>query len=400
MTTQSSQKSWAIVAAGQAGVTDYTDGEIQRFRIKRNPSLFRWTPRATQMSLLLLGACASLASMGGPDAAEPGKVVASVDLPPRDHEPVIPVAAGYEPLTSFDHPYSDGLALHITPAACPGNALVALNSERQQTPASITKVMTLYLVAKAIEEGKIRLDTPITIPQGAIDSARRADLARFRTTLRAGDQQTVRRLAQSVGGVSEGIGSFALPYAVATAYNWGGDNATYEQRIAAFVEQMNQTAAEIGMMNTQYVDPSSTYGNIANAADLSRLHIRFGTDFPQWIEEFMGNETFYTAELSGDGERTPSSRLLTSGDAGDAKTGALGRGEYRLANGAWHQFGPTYNETAMILNDHGQRVYITMLGAPDINKRGSIMRQSFDQIRGIDVRRHCVNPQQIRFTLD
>lgn len=66
-----------------------------------------------------------------------------------------------------------------------GNVLYSENADRLQYPASLTKMMTLYMVFEALEQGRIRLDTPVPF------SAHAAAQAPTKLGVRAGGTITV-----------------------------------------------------------------------------------------------------------------------------------------------------------------------------------------------------------------
>ena len=52
-----------------------------------------------------------------------------------------------------------------------GGELYASNADAQRHPASLTKIMTLYLLFERLEAGRIRLDTPLKVSEHASDQA-------------------------------------------------------------------------------------------------------------------------------------------------------------------------------------------------------------------------------------
>jgi serine-type D-Ala-D-Ala carboxypeptidase (penicillin-binding protein 5/6) len=129
-----------------------------------------------------------------------------------------------------------------------------LNTERPM--ASITKVMTAYLVIKAG-----RLDRKVTIPSAVLAYVRAYDASN--AGLRPGDTLTARQLLY---GLLLPSGADAA-YALAEAYGPG---------IPAFIAKMNATARLLGMSRTHFSNfdglpyPTS-YSNYSTAANLLRL---------------------------------------------------------------------------------------------------------------------------------
>jgi D-alanyl-D-alanine carboxypeptidase (penicillin-binding protein 5/6) len=121
---------------------------------------------------------------------------------------------------------------------------------------SITKVMTAYVV---IESGN--LDQPITVPDGitAYDKEYGASTA----GLKPGEQLTARQLLYALL-VPSGCDA---AYTLAQAYGPG---------LAAFIDKMNQAAAQLGLTGTHFTDPSglpdpTEYSTYSTAQDLVTL---------------------------------------------------------------------------------------------------------------------------------
>jgi D-alanyl-D-alanine carboxypeptidase len=75
-----------------------------------------------------------------------------------------------------------------------GNVLIAANADEQRHPASLTKMMTLYMAFEAIEKKRLSFDSPLKISMHA------ANQAPSRLGLQPGDNVTVRY--QGLGSVS------------------------------------------------------------------------------------------------------------------------------------------------------------------------------------------------------
>ena len=56
---------------------------------------------------------------------------------------------------------------YILMDAASGQTLVGKNADEKLPPASITKLMTAYLVVEALDSGKLTMETPITVRQNA-----------------------------------------------------------------------------------------------------------------------------------------------------------------------------------------------------------------------------------------
>lgn len=135
-----------------------------------------------------------------------------------------------------------------------GQVLYAVNEHQQLEPASVTKVMTMLLVMEALESGKISLDETVTA------SARAAGQGGSQIYLKENEQMTVEEMLKSVAVAS------ANDCAVALAEHLAGSEE-------AFVAQMNQRAAELGMSNTHFVNCNGlpAPGHVSTARDIALM---------------------------------------------------------------------------------------------------------------------------------
>ena len=101
--------------------------------------------------------------------------------------------------------------------------------------ASVTKVMTLLLVAEQVDRGELKLDQKVTC------SAYAASMGGSQIFLEEGEQMTVEDLIKSVAVSSANDAAVVLAEAVA-----GSEGA--------FVQRMNQRAKELGMADTVYAN--------------------------------------------------------------------------------------------------------------------------------------------------
>lgn len=143
-----------------------------------------------------------------------------------------------------------------------GRVLYEQNADEPLPPASITKIMTLLLVMEALEEGKISWEEQVTT------SERAAAMGGSQIYLKVGEQMSVRDLVKSV------VIASANDAAAALAEHLCGS-------IEAFVEQMNQKAAELSMQHTHFentngLDDTTTahYTSARDVALMSRALMR------------------------------------------------------------------------------------------------------------------------------
>ena len=119
--------------------------------------------------------------------------------------------------------------------AATGTVLFEKNAHEKLAPASVTKVMTLLLVMEALESGRISWDDMVTASETA------AGKGGSQVYLEVGEQMSMDEMLKSV------VVSSANDCATALAEHVAGSEA-------AFVELMNQRAAELGMQDTHFVN--------------------------------------------------------------------------------------------------------------------------------------------------
>lgn len=157
-----------------------------------------------------------------------------------------------------------------------GQVLAASNSDLHTEPASLTKLMTVYVVFHALKDGIIRLDDPVTV------SANAWRMGGSRMFVNVGSQVSVENLLQ---GLIVQSGNDA---AVALAEKIGGTEDT-------FVELMNQYAQKLGMKNTHYVDASgltNDSSHYVSALDLAILSRAILNEFPNYYQRYFSEKQF------------------------------------------------------------------------------------------------------------
>ena len=116
-----------------------------------------------------------------------------------------------------------------------GTVIYESNSHEPLAPASVTKVMTMLLIMEAIDSGKIRWEDMVTASEAA------AAKGGSQIYLKVGETMSVADMVKSIAVSS------ANDCACAMAEHLVGSEA-------AFVEQMNARAKELGMENTHFVN--------------------------------------------------------------------------------------------------------------------------------------------------
>lgn len=146
-----------------------------------------------------------------------------------------------------------------------GKVLQAENATQPWYPASVTKIMTTYVALKAVKEGRLTLDTLITVSPVA------AAQAPSKMGFRAGTQLTVDNALKMMMVKS------ANDMAVVLAEGVSGS-------VDAFADEMNKTAARLGMTQTHYVNPNGlpADGQVTSARDLAILSRAIIRDLPEY----------------------------------------------------------------------------------------------------------------------
>ena len=116
-----------------------------------------------------------------------------------------------------------------------GTVLYESNSHERLAPASVTKVMTMLLIMEAVDSGKIAMTDTVTASETA------AAKGGSQVYLKAGETMSVSDMLKSIAVSS------ANDCACAMAEHIAGSEE-------AFVAQMNQRAAELGMQDTHFVN--------------------------------------------------------------------------------------------------------------------------------------------------
>jgi len=181
--------------------------------------------------------------------------------------------AGAEPIPA---PPELPVRSYILIDAYSGQTLAELNSDERMEPASITKLMTGYVLYKRLQEGVAKLDDMVTISE----KAWRMEGSRMYVEL--GSQVPVKDLLLGMVVQSGNDATVALAEYIA-----GSESA--------FVELMKQQAAELGLANSHFMnseglpDPNH-YMSARDIATLGRAIIR---NFPEYYKGYSIREFTY-----------------------------------------------------------------------------------------------------------
>ena len=194
-----------------------------------------------------------------------------------------------------------------------GRVLAADKADAPMEPASITKLMTGYVVFRALEEKRLGLDDPVTISEHAWKAEGSRTFAQVGTQIptqvlikgmivQSGNDATI-ALAEKLGGTEDG-----------------------------FVQMMNTYAAELALKNSHFDNswggPGATHHMSAqDIATLSRVLIR---DYPEWYKWYSIREF----EWNGIKQQNRNGLLARDSSVDGIKTGHTETAGYCLASSA------------------------------------------------------------------
>lgn len=183
--------------------------------------------------------------------------------------------------------------------------LHARQIDAQRHPASLTKIMTLYLTFEALESGQLTLDQAVSV------SAHAASTPAVKMGLKNGQKIRIDTLIQAVAVRSSNDAAVVLAEAV------GGSEPQ-------FVDRMNAAAVALGMRQTRFRNPHGLPdgAQVTTARDMAKLAIATRTRFPQFYHYF--GQTHFR------GRESTNKLLKTRTDVDGFKTGFTNASGYNL----------------------------------------------------------------------
>lgn len=159
--------------------------------------------------------------------------------------------------------------------ASSGRILAELNKDQRLPPASLTKVMTAYMVFSEIREGRLSRMDRVKVSEQAI--IRRPEESSM--YLRVGEFVTVEELLRGLIVASANDAALVLAEVVSGSQK-------------AFTEQMNKTAQKLGMTQSLFANSSGLYTekHYSTAKDLGLLAVRISQEFPEYFEYSSSKE--------------------------------------------------------------------------------------------------------------
>ena len=244
---------------------------------------------------------------------------------------------------------SDSVALAKSPPSAAivmdmrnGKILMSRSADRRLHPASLTKMMTLYLAFEAIRDGRLSPSKRVRI------SRRAARQPASKLRLRAGQRVSIRSLIRATAIKSANDAAMALAEAIGGSKN-------------RFARMMTERARQLGMRNTRFRNPHglTERGHYSTARDMAILGRHLFFDFPKYYNIFRRK----TDQAAGRRIWTTNKLLSVYEGADGIKTG------YTRAAG--------YNLVASARRGK-KRIVGVVFGAPNSHARTRRMRTLLD----------------------
>ncbi len=224
-----------------------------------------------------------------------------------------------------------------------GQVLRELNPDAVTYPASLTKMMTLYLTFEALNQGRLRLDQQLPV------SAAAAAHSPSKLGLTPGEAVTVRDLILGI------VTKSANDAAAVLAEGLGGGSEP------AFAAMMTQKARQLGMTRTHYANASGLPDSqqLTTARDVARLALALYHDFPREYRYFSVKQFDFNGEIVNGHDHM----LDWYPGADGIKTGFTVASGFNLA-------------TSAVQN--GRRLIGVILGGRSVHSRDELMAQLLD----------------------
>jgi D-alanyl-D-alanine carboxypeptidase (penicillin-binding protein 5/6) len=184
------------------------------------------------------------------------------------------------------------------------------NPDKAIQPASITKLLTLYLLREELEQGRLTLSTPIPVSSKAV----RTGGSRMR--LKRGEKVPLGELIKGISVASANNACVAV-----AEYLGDGDPDR-------FVSRMNEKARKIGMTSSTFKNPNGLpdRSQLSTARDIAKLSMKYLREFPESLKvHSMKSHTYHGAT-----HRNANSLLRNYKGADGLKTGFVCEAGYNI----------------------------------------------------------------------
>ncbi len=195
-----------------------------------------------------------------------------------------------------------------------GKVLQEHNADQRLHPASLTKMMTLYLAFEAVTKGGVSLDRKVRVSRHA------SSQVPSKIGLRSGQTVTIRDLIRATAVKSANDAAVALAEAI------GGSEHD-------FAKLMTAKAKQLGMKNTTFRNASglTASGQLSSARDMALLGRALFYHYPQYYNLFSRKQTV----AAGRTIRSTNRRLLSDYRGADGiKTGYTNAAGFNLVSSA------------------------------------------------------------------
>ena len=224
-----------------------------------------------------------------------------------------------------------------------GRVLHSVNADTRNYPASLTKMMTLFMLFEAIEQKKVSLNTKMRV------SRRATWQPPSRLGLKAGSSIRVEDAIYAL--VTKSANDVATVVGEALA------GSEWE-----FAKQMTRRAKQIGMNRTSFRNASGlpNRGQLSTARDMAKLGDELWKRFPQYYHYFKTQKWTYKGRTYGN-----HNKLMKKYDGMDGiKTGYIRASGFNLVTS---------------VNRGGHRLIGVVFGGKTANKRNAIMARILDK---------------------
>lgn len=220
----------------------------------------------------------SQGSAAGTPAAPAAPPAAATTPAPAATTPAATITPGAAPAAAPAAPVpvpAINAAAYLVVEATSGQVLAEQNTRQKRDPASLTKLMTAYLVFDALHQKQLSLTQRLRVPERAW----KAEGSRM--FIEPGTPVTTEDLLR--GLIIQSGNDAAVALAIAVAGNE-----------SEFVSRMNRQARRLGMNDTQFQNPTglTQQGHYSTAHDLAVLSLALMRDFPQYTKLYA--EKSYT----------------------------------------------------------------------------------------------------------
>ncbi|MDE2445548.1 MAG: D-alanyl-D-alanine carboxypeptidase [Alphaproteobacteria bacterium] len=203
----------------------------------------------------------------------------------------------------------------ITVDARTGAVLFGESPDGLRMPASLTKMMTLYVLFQDLKAGRINRSTPLRV------SVRAASIAPSKLGMKPGSMITVDEAIRAL------VTKSANDVASTIAENLGGTESNFAAR-------MTRVAHSIGMSRTTFYNASGLPNSkqFTTARDMATLGLRLMRDFPQYYPYFRITEFNFRGRVI----RTHNSLVLKYDGTDGIKTGYIAAAGFNLVTSTKH----------------------------------------------------------------